>query len=278
MSWPKSILTVSPVGFRVEYAINPFMRDATGRLKVVDSKIAKAQWEKLGQTYRDLGLQVEALEGHAEFPDMVFCANPFFPFVDRDGKKSVMLSRMKAKERQGEIPYFRQWAEGKGFRIYESPAACFEGCGDAIWNYETHEIYGGYGARTEAAAYDELEHVTGRPVHRLKICDPQFYHLDTCFAILRGDVVAFVEEAFDQAGLELLTQQFRQLVRIQKDEALTCFAGNCFSPNGKDVLLHPGAYDLVKKLGALDFTLHEVDTSEFMKSGGSVFCMKQALF
>lgn len=278
MAWPRSILMVSPKGFRVEYSINPFMRDTNGRLHIVDQEKALAQWLKVQSTYQRLGIEVEVLEGDPDFPDMVFCANQSFPFIDKNGRKSVLLSRMSATERRGEIRHFRRWAQSHGFVVYEVTDFDFEGCGDALWNFETEEIFGGYGFRTDVLAYDDIERIVSRPVHRLKLCDPNFYHLDTCLSILRGDTAVFVEEAFDGNGLRLLAERFRHLIRIRKEEALSTFAGNCFSPNGRDVLLHPGANDLNQKLNRLGFHVHEVDTSEFIKAGGSVFCIKQTLF
>jgi N-dimethylarginine dimethylaminohydrolase len=276
--YPRSILMVSPKGFRIDYAINPYMLDANGRLKIVDQEKAAAQWQKLQNVYQRLGLEVEVLEGDPAFPDMVFCANQSFPFIDQHGRKSVVLCRLAASERQGEIRHFREWAMNKGYVLYEATDFAFEGCGDAIWNFETREIFGAHGFRTDVRIYDYLERIVARPVHRLKLCDPRFYHLDTCLSILNGKTAVYVEEAFDSDGLRLLASKFENLIRIRPEEAMEAFACNCFSPNGKDVLVNPGALDLKDKLYRLGFQIHEVDTSEFMKAGGSVFCIKQTLF
>ena len=50
------------------------------------------------------------------------------------------------------------------------------------------------------------------------------------------------------------------------------------TPNGKDIIIQQGARKTVESLKANGFKIHEVDTSEYIKSGGSVFCMKQLLF
>ena len=278
MKWPDTILMVSPRGYRVEYAINPFMKDAQGRLKQVDAAKAEAQWKQIKGLYEKLGLTVEVLDGDSTFPDMVFCANQCFPFIDKNGRKSVVLSRMRSPERQGEVRHFGVWAESKGYQVHAITDCFFEGCGDALWNFETGEVFGGIGPRTEARAYDQLEKIIGQSVHRLKLCDPNFYHMDTCLSILNKNTAAYVEAAFNQEGRALLKQKFSNLIPIKMNEALECFAGNCFSPNGKDVLLHPGATDLTANLRQLGFTIHEINTSEFLKAGGSVFCMKQTLF
>ena len=43
------------------------------------------------------------------------------------------------------------------------------------------------------------------------------------------------------------------------------------------VVIQSGCRVLSSKLRELGFAVDEVDTSEFLKSGGSVFCMKQVL-
>lgn len=278
MAWPNTILMVSPEGFRVEYAINPFMHDADGRLKQVDSAKAEKQWQKLKALYEKLGLKVAVLDGDSTFPDMVFCANQCFPFVDRAGRKSVVLARMRSPQRQGEVAHFRDWAENEGYQVFAITDCYFEGCGDALWNFETGEIFGGVGPRTELRAYDRLEKIVGQPVHRLRLCDPNFYHMDTCLSILNANTAVYVDEAFDDEGRAVLKKKFSNLLKIKLNEAMEFFAGNCFSPNGRDVLLHPGSVTLTASLRDLGFVIHEVDTSEFLKAGGSVFCMKQTLF
>lgn len=277
MPWPNQILMVEPVGFRVDYAINPFMQEADGSLKKVDSARALKQWRELKSLYERLGITVEVLKGDSTFPDMVFCANQVFPFRDASGRQHVALSRMRSREREGEVRHFRQWAEEKAFQIHAITDCYFEGCGDALWNFETGEIFGGIGPRTEAGAYDQLEKIVDRPIHRLRLRDPNFYHMDTCLSILNKNTAAFVEEAFDRESLSVLKNRFTNLIRISLNEALEAFAGNCFSPNGRDVILQAGAKNFISDLHRHGFVVHEVDTSEFLKAGGSVFCMKQTL-
>jgi N-dimethylarginine dimethylaminohydrolase len=44
-----------------------------------------------------------------------------------------------------------------------------------------------------------------------------------------------------------------------------------------DIVIQKGSNKLTQRLRQSGFTLHEVETSEFMKAGGSVFCMKMGL-
>lgn len=275
MTFPRHILMTTPKGFRIAYAINPHMLDGEGRLKVVDSSRAFEQWQALHDLYRRLGFEVSVIEGRDEFPDIVFAANPIFPFVDRQGRASVVLARMHSTFRRGEIEIYRRWALEQGLGVHELSTGTFEGCGDAIWNYETREIFGGHGFRTEKSVYAELSRLTGAKIHLLELVDPRFYHLDTCFVVLGAKTAAIVPEAFSPESLTSIEAAFERIIPIPLTEALVTFAGNAFCPDGKNVVLQRGSRTFVSSLKEAGFTVHEVDTTEFIKSGGSVFCMKQ---
>ena len=47
-----------------------------------------------------------------------------------------------------------------------------------------------------------------------------------------------------------------------------------FSPDGKNVIVQKGSSKFKEEIIKNGFNLIEVETTEFMKSGGSVFCMK----
>ncbi len=272
---PKNILMTTPTGFKIAYAINPHMLDAEGKLKVVDETKALKQWQSLHDLYLSLGLTVSVIEGREKFPDLVFAANPTFPFLDRDGKPSVVLARMHSKFRQEETKIYSAWAASQGLRVYELTSGFFEGSGDAIWNFETREIFGGHGFRTDEAIYPTLDQITATRIHRLELIDPRFYHLDTCLSILDATSAAFVPEAFSREAIATLENAFSNLIRISVDEAVHGFAGNAFCPDGQNVVLQTGNSCFAGDLRQAGFTVHEVETGEFIKSGGSVFCTKQ---
>jgi len=181
--WPTEILMASPDFFSIEYAINSHMMDSSGNLKKVDQGKAIYQWMILKDTLSDLGMTVHTMETLENFPDMVFCANTFLPFK-KNGKKAAIMSHMAHTERQGEVAHTREWLNTKGFLTIEAPHHKMEGMGDFLWNYEAHKIFAGYGFRTEAKAIDEVEKILEQPIHRLKLVNPLFYHLDTCLMIL----------------------------------------------------------------------------------------------
>jgi N-dimethylarginine dimethylaminohydrolase len=276
-SWPQTLLMVDPQYFDVEYSINPHMLDAQGQLNKVDKDKARQQWQELKSTFEKTGTQVEVLPGVVGLPDMVFCANQTFPFI-KQGAPHLIVSQMHSPQRQPEVEHFRHWAQGQGFQTHDLQDVNFEGMGDALWNYATGQVFAGYGFRTAPEAYAQIETIIGQKMTTFELKDPRFYHLDTCLAILGEQTAAYVEEAFTPEGLATLQSSFEKLISVPIDEACQFLAGNMCTPNGKDVILQKGAQQTVASLLSHGFNVHEVDTSEYIKSGGSVFCMKQMLF
>lgn len=276
----KDILMVSPDHYRIEYAINPFMKDENGNLKTVDAAKARDEWQRLKWVYEDIGLTVTVLPGEASLPDMVFAANPAFPFFDREtGQKCVLMARMRDPRRQGEVPFYKHWFTANGYRVFEleSPKYTFEGNGDALVHPKLPLVWGAYGPRTDRAAYEEITRRFGLEVILLKIQREEFYHLDTCFSILSPKTVALVPSAFSKESLAIIHQVFDEVIAIDETEAIQNFAGNCFCPDRRDVLLQKGSPKLLKLLDKAGFEAHEVETGEFIKAGGSVFCLKMQL-
>ncbi len=275
MKWPKNILMVNPVGFEVKYAINPHMLDASGNLNKVNKSLALEQWTGLKNTFEKLGSKVYVIEGQEDLPDMVFTANQTLPFLKND-KTQLVLSKMNSKERQPEVQFFKDWALENNIETYTLKTEdSIEGMGDILWNYENDELFGGYGFRTSLNVYEELDKLIETPIHKLKLISEDFYHLDTCLAIASKDTAFAVKEGFDEASFDFLKTKFSNLIEIPIDEAKNGFAANLCCVNGKDIVIQKGNTFTATKAIDAGFNVHEVDTSEYMKSGGSVFCMKQ---
>jgi N-dimethylarginine dimethylaminohydrolase len=277
----RRVLMVSPQHFRVAYAINPYMKDASGSLQRVDVARATRQWEELRHTYEQLGFRVEVLPGHPEYPDLVFAANQSFPFWDSVRQRpAVLLSQMQSEFRRGEVAIFKTWYLQQGWAVHELslPQLRFEGNGDASIHPGRALIWGGYGARTRPETYDEISRRFGLSVIRLELPRQEYYHLDTCFSILDARTVAIQPMAFTAEGNRLIRSGFERVIEIDPMESARCFAGNCHCPDGKNVILHPGSPKFRRALEEKGYQIREVDTSEFIKSGGSVYCMKMMLF
>ncbi|MCX6117059.1 MAG: arginine deiminase family protein [Proteobacteria bacterium] len=286
-SWkvPKNALMVTPDFFDVEYAINPFMTDQNGKLKTVDKSVAHHQWKSLKEKYESLGIKVNVIPGQIGLPDMVFAANQSLVFWHND-QPTALMSRMKAPQRREEVSFFDRWYHAQGYAVRnlettsksnEDEIFC-EGNGDILLDHSMPLLWGGVGPRTNIKSYEEISTRFNLPIVLLPLKAKEFYHLDTCFSILSEDTVALQESSFDEVSLKIIRKRFKNVVTIDRAECLDFFAGNCHSPNGKDVILHKGTKIFKQDLQKLNFNIHEVDTSEFMKSGGSVFCMKMMVF
>ena len=104
-----------------------------------------------------------------------------------------------------------------------------------------------------------------------------FYHLDTCFCPLDGKTLLYYPKAFTRAGLSAIKDRFPRLVEASEADARDRFACNA-AVFGKHVVLQRGSTALEEKIRKLGFDVHPVETGEFLKSGGSVYCLKQSLY
>lgn len=278
MPFPNKVLMVEPTHFSVEYVINPHMTDNVG---MVDKMEAQDEWELIKSTFEQIEIEPHTIEGQQGLPDMVFCANQSLPFVDEDGKKHVFMSIMHAEERKQEVPYIEQWFRQAGYEIHylnENKIEDFEGCGDAIWHTGKKLLWGGYGHRSSIEAYKEISKTFDLSIIALELVDEAFYHLDTCFCVLNKKTVLIYPDAFNSEGLKLINSIFENVIEATEYEAKKLFACNAACPDGKNVIIQQGATDVNKNLRDAEFAVHEVNTGEFIKSGGSVFCMKQMVW
>ncbi|MEZ4814170.1 MAG: arginine deiminase-related protein [Bdellovibrionota bacterium] len=274
------ILMLHPQHYKISYAINPHMRLPDGKLKQVDSSKATEQWKKLVKSLENCGLEVEIMDSQAKFPDMVFAANQSFVYWNLNtNRPEVLLSNMKHSERQGEIPYFEEYFNAHDYKIHKIPQELsFEGTGDASIDIERKVIFAGYGMRSHPSTPSRLCELTGYPVVPLELKNTDYYHLDTCFAPLGPRDVVIADDAFSDEGLDLIYAAFENVIHADHIEAKESLAANLFCPNGKDVIIEEQNTRLIQRLSGLGYNVHPVDTSEFIKSGGSVFCLKLFLW
>jgi N-dimethylarginine dimethylaminohydrolase len=276
---PRRVLLTTPDHFDVLYVINPHME---GNIGAVDRSAAVQQWQALRAAYESLSIPAEVMQGAEGLPDMVFCANQTLPYYDpTDGTRGVVISRMYAPERRDEVPHYERFFRQQGYAITHLPegsGAAFEGMGDAIWHPGRYLLWGGYGIRTDCAAYDYLTEALGVTVLALELNDPDFYHLDTCFSVLDADTVLIYPGAFTAEGLALIEHVFAQVIEAPEDEARHRFACNAHCPDEEHVFIQQGCETTGRRLRNAGFAPVTLDTSEFIKAGGSVFCMKQMIW
>lgn len=279
----RRILMVKPTYFHLENPINPHMKKADGSLHSLNKAKALDEWQELRRAYENIGLEVFEASPVEGLPDMVFCANQSLPGVSRSGELMAALSNMANDTRHLEVPAIAQALQGLGYKTQElaerSGSSFFEGMGDALWLPGYRVLIGGYGYRTHRAAYERLAEFFDVTVLCLQLVNPRFYHLDTCLSLLDDRTALACREAFTADGWRLLTKVFERLIEVPLSEADSPgFACNAHCPDGRHVLLQKGSPVTVSRLKELGFRVIELSTEEFIKSGGSVFCMKLQFF
>lgn len=274
---PDRILLADPAAFEVAEAINPHMRDPSGGVWAVDRAEARRQWEALREAYVGAGLEVAVLPPAPGLADLCFTANPSLFLPLPDGGLECWLARMAHGSRSGEVAHHRRFAEFRGIPVREMPAAVqrFEGCGDGIHHPGRFLLHCGIGPRTEPGAWEAL--AAAHPDLELllyRLPDERFYHLDTALAALTEAAALVAPAAFDPEGLELVRAAFPEAIDVPLEEALR-FAANAHCPDGRHVLIQSGCPRTEAALAERGFQVVSLETGEFRKSGGSVFCLKQ---
>lgn len=277
---PGRVLLADPGAFDVSYAINPHMLDERGLLKRVDAAQAREQWSALRAVIEELGLETHVLPAVPGLPDLVFCANPVLPLEPRRGRPRALCSRMAARERWEEVPRVAGALENLGCELLELPAELgpLEGTGDGLWYPGRALLLAGVGPRSGAAAWGEVARHTAAPVVLLELIDPDFYHLDTALAPIDGRTCLWFPGAFSATGRTLVRALFADAIEVSEHEARRLFACNAWCPDGAHVLIQRGCEGANAALRERGLEVVELGTEEFLKAGGSVFCMKLAFW
>src|SRR5579883_280704 len=265
MTSPVRILVCAPDHYDVDYVINPWME---GNIHKPSQSTAKAQWTQFCNLLKDQAelMQIEARPG---LPDMVFTANGGLVI----GQK-VVLSRFLHPERRREEPFFKEWFKKQGFEVFELPADLpFEGAGDALMDRAGTCLWAGYGFRSELDSHPHIARWLNIEVVSLRLIDPRFYHLDTCFCPLEGGWLLYYPQAFDAYSNRLIEQRIPSEKRLPVEETdATRFACNAVNL-GKKLFVNQVSAALQGRLVAAGFEVLETSLTEFMKAGGAAKCL-----
>ncbi len=258
-------LMCPPRFFEVSYVINPWMQ---GNVDDVQETRANQQWQALHRALSERA-EVALIDAASGLPDMPFTANAGVVYRD-----VFVPSRFRHAERRGEEPHFEQWFEDYGYHLSKPPAGVFfEGAGDALLDRGESRLWMGHGHRTDIDSADVLLKALDIDVVPLRLVDPRFYHLDTCFCPLTGGFLMYFPEAFDadsRARIESRVPADRRVV-VGEADAVT-FSCNAVDV-GDAVLLNHASDDLSAQLRSIGFEAISVPLGEFMKSGGSAKCL-----
>ncbi|MBI3549541.1 MAG: hypothetical protein HY078_10925 [Elusimicrobia bacterium] len=274
---PGNLLMCPPDFFDVVDVKNPFM---VGKQGTVDKALARRQWDSVKDAFVAAGKSVKTISPVEGLEDMVFCANQALVGLTTRMERVCVPAHMRHSSRRREVPYYEKWFESEGYRVarLSDPSATFEGAGDCRWHPGKRLLWGGYGFRTDPEVYSEIAEIFETPILRLKLANERFYHLDTCFCPLNQEAVLIYPPAFDASSLELILKMFPVVLAAEEGEAVRGLACNAAVVDSKLAIMQKGSSVSVRHMKAVGLDVAEVDTSEFIKSGGSVFCMSSAVY
>lgn len=260
-----TFLMCPPKHYEVNYVINPWM---AGNVNRSSRERATEQWEQLACAMREIA-QVLLVEPQPGSPDMVFTANAG---LVRDG--IVALSSFHHRERQGEEPHFRRWFHESGFAVCDIPRVTpFEGEGDALFEADGKRLWAGHGLRTRQDSHRQLTDLWDVEVVSLRLVDPRFYHLDTCFCPLSNGDVMYFPGAFDVESLGRIEARYSKAKRICVSE-MDALQFACNAVNvGRTILLNTVSGELCARLEGRGFEIVQVELTEFLKAGGAAKCL-----
>ena len=259
------ILMCRPDYFTVDYVINPWM---AGQESSLDTELARAEWQELRQTIGEYA-DVAEIEPQPGLPDLVFTANAGAVY----GNKAI-ASHFMPHERRPEEVHYKKWFRDNGFELLNLDEMIgFEGAGDCLFDRGGPWLWTGYGYRTEIEAHAEIQKFFDVELVSIKLVDPRFYHIDTCFCPLTDGFLMYHPPAFDFDSRIAIESRIPPHKRIIVD---TVDAGNfaCNAVNvGDTVILNMASDPLKARLTLAGFKVREVGLSEFLKAGGSAKCL-----
>jgi len=283
---PRKVLMCAPEFYNIVDVKNVHMQNQKG---TVNKERVDIQWDAIRNTYLAFKNQkfldeVHVIDGVEGLEDMVFVANQSFPWVMWNGEKIALMSRMRFENRQNEIPYIEDFYKDHGYKIVDLQSKYhFEGMGDMVAHPCKRLLYGGYGFRSEKNVYDEIARTLDAPIVTLELINEQYYHLDTCFLPLNHAEVLIAPDAFSPESINTIRRMFEGVYEVPDHEAFDGFACNAHIIYGTNRATsaaiiqknNPVALNIVQQSAHV---VAEVETSEFMKSGGSVFCLKMMVY
>jgi N-dimethylarginine dimethylaminohydrolase len=250
-----------PTYYDIEYSINPWMDT---RNRVVRDR-AMVQWATLVDTYERLGMQITIIEPIEGLPELTFPGDSIFLYGDL-----AIASNYRFEERFHEVPPLVTWFSERGFRIHRLPPDIhFEGNAEAIlWR---DVILGGYGVRSDLAAYEIISSVLNVDVVPLRLLYP-FFHLDIALCPTGDKLIAYYPGAFDQESQATIEQIAECTIKVDKDEALR-LACNTITIGDTVMLSSQECPKFKAQLADSGYHVIDLDTSEFHKAGGGVKCL-----
>jgi len=275
-----------PFSYATSFANNPWMEDLKEGQREPDFLRAAVQFLEV---YRNIS--AEALVYLLPTPraeglqDLLYTANLGIVLAHLPDKKTVVISNFTSPPRRAEAPVGVRFFQDMGYDVHVSP---FKFEGEAELKHLHDNIYaGGYGIRSEKAAYEWMEEEFGMKVIKLREVEDYLYHLDCSIFPITKEHTLVCTELFTKKEVAQL-EQVTNIIPVSADDA---FAGICNSVRLPNLVansshiheLKPGSQDHKSELAknrrlediaanlALEVSYYNL--SEFHKSGALLSCM-----
>ena len=176
--------------------------------EVIHNK-AQRQWINLyNLLVNDLSAQVYLTTPAIGMLDMVFTAN-----AGLIKNNKAIVSHFSAHARKGETAPYYNTLDNIGFDCFITKNE-FEGQGDALFSHNGDNLWIGHGFRTNTYSHPEICNFFDMKLNEnafsLKLIQPEFYHLDTCFCPLDNGHLLIYPQAFTPDGISLIYDKFKQ--------------------------------------------------------------------
>ena len=228
---------------------------------------ANMQYWNLTRLLSNIGFNIKFIEAQKTLVDMVFAANG--ALIDSTTNTAI-ISNFRVEPRKAEKEYWRIFLRDNG-KNKKNTNSYFEGQGDALFSHKNKNLWIGHGFRSSLSAGKEIQEILPHSkVHSLKLIDSRFYHLDTCFCVLKESTVMYYPAAFDNESVAKINEYFDNIIEVDKSNALN-FACNAVQFQNY-VIMHSASKSLKEDLRNLGFSVIENNMSEFLLSGGSAKC------
>ena len=238
----KEILLCKPKYFDViHYKLNAHMI----MKNKVNYNLALQQWRSLEENLLNNNVKINYIKPRKNLVDMVFSANGGIIFENNGYETFPMITE-------------------------------FEGAGDGLFSHNNSQLWIGHGFRTDIDCKNEIEDIISNnylDINTLKLVNPNWYHLDTCFCPFGDNNLLIYEGAFDKQSLKKIYNVYNEkdCIKVSYEDAMN-FACNSISVPNNIIIGHCFSDNLKNKLKDINYNTIENNMSQFLLSGGSTKC------
>ena len=273
----RDVLLSSPDCFRwlgeenAQYSA--LVREALRKGYRFDRELALRQHAEMVDAYRDAGVSIHLLEAREELPYGVYARDSSFmtPF-------GAVVCQLANPRRRGEYASTLRFYLSQGVPVYDLVSAGnFEG-GDFNLIEPGCVLIGYTGLRGEEIAARQVGGWMEREGLEVKYApiDEYYVHIDLMVCMLAEKLCAVCLDTTDPEIVDWLRARKIEIVPVSFRDtmALGC---NVVALGNDRVLSVASSTELNARLRALGFTVYDPDMSMFLRAGGGVHCMCQAL-